>query len=157
MEGTVKTQGWAHFHSMSYRITFSEPIETVYQYIGGKLRKDSLFLRLNTAEDLKFHYKFAEKAQPLYVKVALSVVDPEGAEKNLETELPGWDFDKTREESTHIWNEALNLIQIEADPKVMVNFYTALYHTMIAPSLIKTWTDVIWVWTRKCIPPNRVT
>lgn len=133
VEGTVKTQGWAHFHSMSYRITFSEPIETVYQYIGGKLRKDSLFLRLNTAEDLKFHYKFAEKAQPLYVKVALSVVDPEGAEKNLEAELPGWDFDKTREESTHIWNEALNLIQIEADPKVMVNFYTALYHTMIAP------------------------
>ena len=134
VEGTVKTQGWAHFHSMSYRITFSEPIETVYQYIGGKLRKDSLFLRLNTAEDLKFHYKFAEKAQPLYVKVALSVVDPEGAEKNLEAELPGWDFDKTREESTHIWNEALNLIQIEADPKVMVNFYTALYHTMVAPS-----------------------
>ena len=28
VEGTVKTQGWAHFHSMSYRITFSEPIET---------------------------------------------------------------------------------------------------------------------------------
>ena len=82
MEGTVKTQGWAHFHSMSYRITFSEPIETVYQYIGGKLRKDSLFLRLNTAEDLKFHYKFAEKAQPLYVKVALSVSIREGAEKN---------------------------------------------------------------------------
>jgi predicted alpha-1,2-mannosidase len=133
VEGTVKTQGWAHFHSMSYRITFSEPIETVYQYMDGKLRKDSLFLRLNTAEDLKFHYKFSEKAQPLYVKVALSVVDPEGAEKNLEAELPGWDFDKTREESTHIWNEALNLIQIEADPKVMVNFYTALYHTMIAP------------------------
>ena len=129
VEGTVKTQ----FHSMSYRITFSEPIETVYQYMDGKLRKDSLFLRLNTAEDLKFHYKFSEKAQPLYVKVALSVVDPEGAEKNLEAELPGWDFDKTREESTHIWNEALNLIQIEADPKVMVNFYTALYHTMIAP------------------------
>ena len=136
VEGTVKTQGWAHFHSMSYRITFSEPIETVYQYMDGKLRKDSLFLRLNTAEDLKFHYKFSEKAQPLYVKVALSVVDPEGAEKNLEAELPGWDFDKTREESTHIWNEALNLIQIEADPKVMVNFYTALYHTMIQPNVM---------------------
>ena len=136
VEGTVKTQGWAHFHSMSYRITFSEPIETVYQYMDGKLRKDSLFLRLNTAEDLKFHYKFSEKAQPLYVKVALSVVDPEGAEKNLEAELPGWDFDKTREESTHIWNEALNLIQIEADPKVMVNFYTAQYHTKLTPNLM---------------------
>ena len=133
VEGTVRTQGWAHFHSVSYRITFSEPIETIYQYVGGKLRQDSLFLRINTAEDLKFHYKFPEKAEPLYVKVALSMVDTEGAEKNLEAELPGWDFEATRIKSAEIWNDALNAIEIQADPTVMVNFYTALYHTMIAP------------------------
>lgn len=134
VEGTVKTQGWAHFHSVSYRITFSEPIEKLYQYIDGNLRKDSLFLRLNTPGDLKFHYKFAESSQPLYVKVAISPVDTDGAEKNMLAELPGWNFDATRAESAQIWNKALNDIQIEsADPKVMVNFYTALYHTMIAP------------------------
>lgn len=134
VEGTIKTQGWAHFHSVSYRITFSEPIETVYQYVDGKLRSDSLFLRINTDKDLKFHYKFPEKEQPLYAKVALSMVDTDGAEKNLTAELPGWDFDKTRDESTEIWNKALNAIQIESfDPAVMVNYYTALYHTMIAP------------------------
>ena len=134
VEGTVKTQGWAHFHAVSYRITFSEPIETLYQYIDGNLRKDSLFLRLNTTGDLKFHYKFAESDKPLYVKVAISPVDTDGAERNMLAELPGWDFDITRAESAHIWNEVLNDIQIESsDPKVMVNFYTALYHTMIAP------------------------
>ena len=132
--GTVRTQGWAHFHAVSYRITFSEPIETIYQYVGGKLRQDSLFLRINTAEDLKFHYKFPEKAEPLYVKVALSMVDTDGAEKNLMAELPGWDFEATRIKSAEIWNDALNAIEIQsADPTVMVNFYTALYHTMIAP------------------------
>lgn len=133
VEGTVRTQGWAHFHSVSYRITFSEPIETIYQYVGGKLRQDSLFLRINTAEDLKFHYKFPEKAEPLYAKVALSMVDTDGAEKNLQAELPGWDFEATRIKSAEIWNDALNAIEIQADPTVMVNFYTALYHTMIAP------------------------
>lgn len=134
VEGTVKTQGWAHFHSVSYRITFSEPIETLYQYIDGNLRKDSLFLRLNTTGDLKFHYKFAESNKPLYVKVAISPVDTDGADWNMLAELPGWDFEATRTESARIWNEALNSIQIEStDPKVMVNFYTALYHTMIAP------------------------
>lgn len=133
VEGTVRTQGWAHFHAVSYRITFSEPVETVYQYVGGKLRKDSLFLRIHTAEDLKFHYKFPDKTQPLYVKVALSMVDTEGAEKNLLAELPGWDFEATRIKSAEIWNNALNAIEIQADPEVMVNFYTALYHTMIAP------------------------
>ena len=134
VEGTVRTQGWAHFHSVSYRITFSEPIETLYQYIDGNLRKDSLFLRLNTPDDLTFHYKFAESNKPLYVKVAISPVDTDGAERNMLAELPGWDFDATRAESARIWNKALNDIRIESsDPKVMVNFYTALYHTMIAP------------------------
>ena len=134
VEGTVRTQGWAHFHAVSYRITFSEPIQTIYQYVGGKLRQDSLFLRINTAEDLKFHYKFPEKAEPLYVKVALSMVDTDGAEKNLMAELPGWDFEATRIKSAEIWNDALNAIEIQSvDPTVMVNFYTALYHTMIAP------------------------
>ncbi len=133
VEGTIRTQGWAHFHSVSYRVTFSEPIERVYQYIGGKLRQDSLFLRLHTEEDLKLHYKFPEKAEPLYVKVALSMVDTEGAEKNLDAELPGWDFEKVRIQSAEAWNNALNAIEIQADPAVMVNFCTALYHTMIAP------------------------
>ena len=134
VEGTAQTQGWAHYHAVSYRITFSEPIETYYQYMDGKMRSDSLFLRIVSPDDLKLHYKFAESTKPLYVKVALSMVDPEGAEKNMLAELPGWDFEATRNESAKIWNKALNDIQIESsDPKVMVNFYTALYHTMIAP------------------------
>ena len=134
VEGTIKTQGWAHYHSVSYRITFSEKIETVYQFVDGVKRADSLFLRINTDKDLKFHYKFAEKAAPLYAKVALSVVDPEGAEKNMAAELPGWDFEALRKEAADQWNEALNQIQIDTfDPTILTNFYTALYHTMIAP------------------------
>lgn len=135
VEGTIKTQGWAHFHSVSYRITFSEAIETVYQYIDGKLRQDSLFLRLKTGtEDLKFHYKFSAKDQPLLVKVAISSVDTDGAEKNMEKELPGWDFEGICTESESIWNRELNRIRIQStDPQILTNFYTALYHTMIAP------------------------
>lgn len=134
VEGTYKTQGWAHFHSVSYRVTFSEPMIKIYQYIDGKMRSDSLFLKLHSDKDLKFHYRFKESDKPLLVKVALSPVDVEGAEKNMEAELPGWDFDQVRAESADIWNKALNKIQIETnDPVIRKNFYTALYHTMIAP------------------------
>lgn len=134
VEGTYKTQGWAHFHSVSYRVTFSEPMIKIYQYIDGKMRSDSLFLKLHSDKDLKFHYRFKESDKPLLVKVALSPVDVEGAEKNMEAELPGWDFDQVRAESDDIWNKALNKIQIETnDPVIRKNFYTALYHTMIAP------------------------
>lgn len=132
--GTFKTQGWAHYHSVSYRVTFSEPIELGYQYLDGKLRSDSLFIRLHTDKDLKFHYRFKESDKPLLVKVALSPVDVAGAAKNMETELPGWNFDEVRSESEHIWNKALNAIQIETkDPMLKKIFYTALYHSMIAP------------------------
>lgn len=134
VEGTYKTQGWAHFHSVSYRVTFSEPMTKIYQYIDGKMRSDSLFLKLHSEKDLKFHYRFKESDKPLLVKVALSPVDVEGAEKNMEAELPGWDFDQVRAESADVWNKALNKIQIETnDPVIRKNFYTALYHTMIAP------------------------
>lgn len=134
VEGTYKTQGWAHFHSVSYRVTFSEPMTKIYQYIDGKMRSDSLFLKLHSDKDLKFHYRFKESDKPLLVKVALSPVDVEGAEKNMEAELPGWDFDQVRAESADVWNKVLNKIQIETnDPVIRKNFYTALYHTMIAP------------------------
>ena len=134
VEGTFRTQGWAHFHAISYRIVFSEKIEKVYQYINGEQRSDSLFLRLHTDKDLKFHYKFKESAEPLLVKVALSPVDTDGAAQNMDAELPGWDFDKVKQESADIWNQALNKIQIQTnDPVIQKNFYTALYHTMIAP------------------------
>lgn len=124
VEGTFKTQGWAHFHSISYRITFSEPMEMVYQYIDGKLRSDSLFLKLVSDKDVKFHYKFKESEQPLMVKVALSPVNPEGAEKNMDSEVPNWDFDKVCLDSKEIWNKELSRIQIKTDdPKVRTIFY----------------------------------
>ncbi|MDE5706094.1 GH92 family glycosyl hydrolase [Muribaculum sp.] len=132
VEGTVSTQGWAHFHDVSYRIVFSEPFESVARYIDGKTTPDTPPV-IKTDRDLKLHYKFADSKEPLYIKVAISMVDPDGAAKNMTAELPGWDFDATRTQSADIWNNALSAIEIQADSTVMVNFYTALYHTMIAP------------------------
>lgn len=81
------------------------------------------------------HFGKADK-EPLYVKVALSAVSVENAKQNLHTELPGWNFTATAEAARQAWNVELNKIEVEtplfADKKI---FYTALYHTMIAPSL----------------------
>jgi predicted alpha-1,2-mannosidase len=131
--GTLRTQGWAHYHSVSYCIAFSEPFDSVCQYVDGVHKHDTPILRIATDKDLKVHYKFPKSDKPLYVKVALSMVDTEGAKKNLDAELPGWDFEAVRAESSDVWNKALSAIEIDADSTVMVNFYTALYHTMIAP------------------------
>jgi predicted alpha-1,2-mannosidase len=68
------------------------------------------------------------------VKVALSNVSAAGALKNLEAELPHWDFDRVRREARQQWNRELARVEVESltDDQQEV-FYTALYHTMLGP------------------------
>jgi predicted alpha-1,2-mannosidase len=72
----------------------------------------------------------------LQVKVALSTVSVEGARGNLQTEIPGWDFDQVRQKAEKTWNHYLGRIDIEADAKKKEIFYTSLYHFFLQPSNI---------------------
>ena len=72
----------------------------------------------------------------ILVKVGISAVSVEGALKNLEAEVPGWDFDGVRRAAHAAWEKELGKITIEtkrADHKKI--FYTALYHSLVAPTL----------------------
>jgi predicted alpha-1,2-mannosidase len=79
---------------------------------------------------------FPEVTTTLLVKVGLSGVDEENAKLNVETEIPHWDFDKVVHQAGEKWNEALHSIEAKSlnDANARV-FYTALYHTMLAPAL----------------------
>jgi predicted alpha-1,2-mannosidase len=71
--------------------------------------------------------------ESVYVKVGLSYVSVDGARKNLEAEIPGWDFDRVRSDARNIWNEELKKIEVSGgseDQKQI--FYTALYHSLMA-------------------------
>ena len=70
------------------------------------------------------------------VKVAISSVSCANAAMNLQTELSHWDFDKTVKMSANRWNKQLARMNVETDngPAKRI-FYTAHYHTMIAPTL----------------------
>src|SRR5258706_411766 len=68
----------------------------------------------------------------LFIKVSLSAVDYDGAKKNLEAELPGWDFEKTKAYATSAWNKEVGKIAITGDSREQLTiFYTALYHCFI--------------------------
>ena len=71
----------------------------------------------------------------LYVKVGISPVSYENALANISTELPGWDFTGTIAKADAKWNKELSRIVVAADETTMKVFYTALYHSMIAPSI----------------------
>ena len=73
--------------------------------------------------------------EQVLLKVALSPVSVEGAKANMAAELPGWDFDSVKSDARTAWNNELGKVQIETEDKDQRTvFYTALYHTMIAPS-----------------------
>ncbi len=74
--------------------------------------------------------------EPVYVKTGISAVSIESARKNLISEIPRWDFNRTVNESYQEWNKELNKISISATLKEKEIFYTGLYHTMIAPNNI---------------------
>jgi predicted alpha-1,2-mannosidase len=66
----------------------------------------------------------------------LSAVDYEGAKKNLEAELPGWDFEKVKADAKAAWNKELSKIEINGGSKEqLIVFYTALYHCFIQPNI----------------------
>ena len=74
--------------------------------------------------------------EPVYIKIGISAVDIEGAKKNLETEIGDKSFEQIKKVAQDIWEKQLEKIIIESeDTTYKTNFYTALYHTMIAPNI----------------------
>ena len=136
LQGTFYTKGWAEHHQLSYVIRLSSPADSLVLIRDAKerVRLSSGYTSTKDTSDLKLHIYLPNGKEPILVKAGLSAVSPEGAMKNLEAELPHWDYERVRHESRQAWAEVLNKIQIETqDTTILRNFYTALYHAHIAP------------------------
>lgn len=83
---------------------------------------------------------FYQDGQPLVITVGISGTSIEGARRNLDAECKHFDFDKVRAQTQSKWQRQLSKIQVEGDNDDQKTiFYTALYHTMVAPNI---WSDV---------------
>lgn len=72
----------------------------------------------------------------LMMKVALSTTGIPGAKKNLETEIPSWDFDGVKTAAHDVWNSYLSRIDVTGTEDEKTNFYTCFYHALIQPNQI---------------------
>ena len=73
----------------------------------------------------------------MLVRVGLSTVSVEGARKNVEAEMPNWNFRAIAKAARGQWNKALSSVQASSrDDAFEQTFYTALYHTMLAPTIL---------------------
>ena len=78
-----------------------------------------------------------EANEEVLVKVGISYVSIKNARQNLNSEIPGFDFDQTLTNAQSQWNKALSKISVRGgseDQKTI--FYTALYHMQIHPNVI---------------------
>ena len=132
LTGFRHSKAWATDQRLFYNIHFSKPI------------KDITYLEGDTP--ISKNYKFISKQaviefdnptnDPVFVKIGISAVDQEGALKNLEAEIANTSFDDIKTEAQKSWETQLEKIVIESQNNdYKTNFYTALYHTMIAPNL----------------------
>lgn len=144
--GYRQTSGWARTRTVYFAMTFSKPFtnygqknfdtQQVYKGFWRKFDQSKNFPDM-AGRKLKAYFDFDTKAgEQVKVKFALSSVSQKNALQNLQTEIPGWDFEKVKRDGQQAWNKELKKIEVNTlneDDKV--NFYTAMYHTFINPTL----------------------
>lgn len=133
IKGYRFSKGWAPHQKIFFTAYFSKPIKQFLIYDssmvkgsekaeGKKIRGVALF---STTKD-----------ELIKMKVGISPVSTDNAEQNMQAEIRGWNFDEVVQNAKAAWNKELGKIQfVSTDTSRMKTFYTALYHTMIAPSL----------------------
>ncbi|WP_260926316.1 GH92 family glycosyl hydrolase [Novosphingobium sp. 9] len=145
LTGFRETRGWAAGRKLFFAMRFSAPLtdhafldrdeHVAYKGFQGPGRgTDALPEKLGKA--LEARLDFGTLAKPLEVRVALSGVDEQGAIANLDAE--GADFDTVRARTEGLWRSALDRVKIDAPQPMRTNLYTALYHSLLAPSV---WSD----------------
>lgn len=144
--GYRQTQGWARTRTVYFAMSFSKPIKqygarkydenNIYKGFWRKFDESKNFPEA-AGKNIRMYFDFDVNAgEQVLVKMALSPVSTAGALANMQQEIPHWDFDKTRRDGELLWEKELNKIRVETlteDDKV--NFYTAMYHAFINPTV----------------------
>lgn len=132
--GMRHSVGFVNDHQYYFCLRLSEPITRVESYCDTSIGSENEIKGETTKMVLRFP---AKRRRPVTVKVGLSTVSEEGAIRNLEAEMPGWDFDEVRRQTARQWNNYLKRVEIvPRDEGQRISFYTSLYHALIMPNLI---------------------
>lgn len=144
--GYRQTTGWGRTRTVYFAIAFSErithygqqpdPRPTEYRGFWRKFDQTHDFPEM-AGRQLRAWFDFNLRPDTaLLVKVALSGVSTDGALENMKAEVAGWDFDDVVERTQRAWRKELQVIDIASSrPEVLTNFYTAMYHACLSPTI----------------------
>ena len=143
--GYRQTNGWARTRTVYFAMEFSKPFASYgfknfgkedYRGFWRKFDQSKNFPEM-AGKQLRAYFDFKTSAnEKIKIKFALSPVSTDGAKKNLQAEIPHWDFEKTKREAQAAWDRELGKINATTlSRNDSVNFYTALYHTFLSPTV----------------------
>lgn len=133
IEGYHLSNGWAAHDPIWFRAEFDAPFEVtkLTTEFGEHQQKNSV-----TGTDIKMLLTFGKLSKPLTIKVSISAVDEMGPRKNMDEVKGIKSFEEIVTRAEKQWEETLSSIKIKSNDKdVLTNFYTAMYHSHIAPTL----------------------
>jgi predicted alpha-1,2-mannosidase len=148
-DGTVtgfrETRGWAPGRQLYFAMRFSRPLtghalhntETDIAYKGFPPPGQNNPEQRPQIEgrQLLGTFDFGKLDAPLVVSVAISPVSEAGAIANLDAEAKDQNFDRIRADARTQWQQALSVLDIEAPAHDKRSAYTALYHSLLGPTL----------------------
>ena len=125
LTGHVRNSVWVH-QDYFFVLKFNRPTT---EQINLPMAETEKGQRIVACFDL-------QPGDELMTKIALSTTSVEGARKNMDTEMPGWDFEATREAAKADWNKYLSRIEVTGTDDQKTNYYTSFYHALIQPNQI---------------------
>jgi putative alpha-1,2-mannosidase len=85
---------------------------------------------------ISIHYSTKNK-ENILLKIGFSTNSVDGAQKNLETEIPDWNFNLIKNKARECWNSQLERIEVFSNSEEKKEiFYTALYHSLLDPHIL---------------------
>lgn len=143
--GYRQTNGWARTRTVYFAMTFSKPFKSygqksydekqVYKGFWRKFNQTKNFPEI-AGKNLKMYFDFdTNENEAIEIKFAISPVSQTNALENLEQETGRLSFDQIKAKAQENWNKELNKIIIKGSDTQKTNFYTAMYHTFINPTI----------------------
>ncbi len=143
--GYKQTNGWGRTRTVYFAMSFSKPIKNygtknydgqqVYRGFWRKFDQNDNFPDI-AGKKIRMHFDFETEAnEKIKIKFALSPVSQKNAIENMQSEIPHWDFEKVKAQTQADWNKELSKVQIESTSDTKINFYTAMYHAFISPTV----------------------
>ena len=132
----------------AYTVYFSAIFDTPAKAFGtwkGKTMKPGNKMEFDSGEETGAYLSFQTKeGQEIQVKIGISFLGRMKARQNVMNEIPGWDFDKLKQNAVDEWNKYLGRIKVETkDEDLKTIFYTALYHSILQPT-DRTGENPLW-------------